>query len=101
MVLTHELNTKRRVNCLWLCAYLLRLEVEASRTKLMELVYSTLCSPEVAAANKAFHYLSIEFCKIEEQFLALKGDLEKIAAYAELICARLDSTQQSQPWPSS
>ncbi len=54
--------------------YLVGLEVEASRSRLSQLLDNglKLSSPELIEENKMFNRLSLEFCRLEERFLALK-----------------------------
>lgn len=59
--------------------YLLGLEIEASQAKLSQFFDKglKLCSTEIIDENKAFNRLSLEFCRLEERFLALKKEIEE------------------------
>ena len=59
--------------------YLLGLEVEASQSRLSQLFDNglKLSSPEMMEENKTFNRLSLEFCRLEERFLALKKEIKE------------------------
>lgn len=59
--------------------YLLGLEVEASQSRLSRFFDNglKLCSPEIMEENKTFNRLSLEFCRLEERFLALEKEIKE------------------------
>lgn len=72
-----ELSKNEELLALSAALYLLGIEVEASRGRLEDLLAggSALSSPEVVAENNAFNRLSLEFSRLEERFLQLKGEI--------------------------
>lgn len=73
-----QLSKKEELVAVASAPYLVGLEVEAAREKLMQLYEGgiPLSHPQMLTANIPFNRACIEFCRLEERYIALRTEIQ-------------------------